>query len=280
MEVLDAQDVLGGLLLTAHLVQAPGKGFEVLGRGRPAGVAGPAVDGGRDPRTSYEVDEGLGQLFRWDGERGLHDLVAEVGAETGGVVGGGYAIGVDGAAGGAVGGESDAQVSGVGADFFQEGSLRGRGPVGIAQVGTGRGVEEGGAVADGAGEGVLDYQTAPVFAEIGAQGVAGPRGLEAEQAATGGRDADGATTVAALGHRYNARGHGGRGAPAGAARRAVRVPGVVGGAEEAWLGSGKEAELRGVGLSENDEAGALVPRDELRIVVSDVLAQEARSFLD
>src|SRR3972149_1204979 len=186
MEVLDAQDVLGGLLLTAHLVQAPGKGLEVLGRGRPAGVAGPAPDGGRDPRTSYDVDDGLGQLFRWDGERGLHDLVAEVGAEGGGVVGGGYAIGVDGAAGGAVGGESDAQVSGVGADFFQEGSLRGWGPVGVAQVGAGRGVEEGGAVADGAGEGVLDHQTAPVFAEIGAQGVAGPRGLEAEQGAAGG----------------------------------------------------------------------------------------------
>ena len=137
-----------------------------------------------------------------------------------------------------LGGEGDAQLSRIGADFFDEGSLRGWRPVGIAEVGAGGGVEEGGAVADGAGKGMLDDQTMPVFAQIGAQGVAGAGGLEAEEAAAGGGDADGAATVAAVGQGDDAGGHGGGGTAAGAARGAGGVPGVMGWAEEAGLGSG------------------------------------------
>jgi hypothetical protein len=109
--------------------------------------------------------------------------VAQVGTEGGDVLDGGDAVGMDGSADAGLSSEGDAQASGSGAHLLDERSLQCRRPVGIAKVGTGGGVQKGGAVAHGAREGVVVHETVPVFAEIGAERCAGAGGLEAEQAA-------------------------------------------------------------------------------------------------
>src|SRR3989304_2196388 len=146
MEVLDAQDVLGGLLLTAHLVQAPGKGLEVLGRGRPAGVAGRA----QPAMVAATPELAMTLMTAWVSCSG--GMVSEASTTS-----------------------------------WPRSAQRAGASVAAATHTGGRGARGGGAGGGG-----------------------GPGGREAKRPATGGRDADGAPTVAALGHRYNARGHGGR----------------------------------------------------------------------
>ncbi len=237
----------------------------MLGRGRAAGAAGPVVYGPGGAARSPDGDEGGDKGQALDGGGGLHDVVAQVGAEGGGVLDRRHTVWVQWCANGALGGEGDAKRSGVGAHLLEEGSLGGRGPVGVAEVGPGGGVQEGGAIAHGAGEGVLADEACEHVPVVGAQGIAGAGGLEAEQAAAGGGDADGAAAVAAVGHGDDAGGHGGGGAAAGAAGGALGVPGVVGGAEEAGLGGRHEAELRGIGLAHDDQPGALLTNDELGV---------------
>src|SRR3990172_3414373 len=185
---------------------------------------------------------------------------------------------MDCAAGGALSAECDAEPSGIRAYLFQEAPLgRGR-PVGIAQGWARRGVEEGGAIPHGAGEGVFADQARELVSVVGAQGVAGASGLQAEQAAAGGGDADGAASVVAVGHGDDARGHGGSGTAAGTAGGALAVPGVVGGAEEVGLGGWRESELWRVGLAHDDQPSALLTDDELGVFRGDIIGQESRAF--
>src|SRR5574341_649819 len=97
--------------------------------------------------------------------------------------------------------EGDAQLAWLGADFLQERPRRRRCPLGIAGRRTAAGVKEGGAVADGAGEGMAAGEAAPAFAHIRAGGIASAAGLEPEEAAVGGRDTDRAAAIGAMGGR-------------------------------------------------------------------------------
>ena len=83
--------------------------------------------------------------------------------------------------------------------------------------------------------------------------------LEPEQAGEPGRDADRAAPVAPAGDGEQATGHGGRRPPRGAARGALGIPRVAGGAVQLGAGAVDPAELRGGGLAGQHGAGGPQP---------------------
>ena len=78
----------------------------------------------------------------------------------------------------------------------------------------------------------------------GATGDAPVRGLQADGAGEGGRDADRAARVAAHGQAHHAGGHGRRAAAAAAAGRERRVPRIAGDAEGRTVGDAFPVEFR------------------------------------
>ena len=90
-------------------------------------------------------------------------------------------------------------------------------------------------------------------------------GLEAEEPAAGGGDADRAGAVGAERGARHPGGDGGRAAAARAAARTVRVPRVAGDAEGRRLGERGRHQLRHVGLAEDHGAGLSQARDDLGV---------------
>jgi len=82
-----------------------------------------------------------------------------------------------------------------------------RRPIGIADVRAGGGIEQRSAVAHRARDRMADAHAAPAFAEVRPQRRARARGLEAEQAAAGRRNADRAAAVGRMRHRQHAGRH-------------------------------------------------------------------------
>src|SRR5204863_6594896 len=102
-------------------------------------------------------------------------------------------------------------------------------------------------------DGVLGREAAEPLAREGREGVAAPRRLETDEAAACRGRADGAEAVGGVGHREHARADRGGGTAARARRDARRGPRVPRGTVEARLAGEREAELAGVGASEDDE---------------------------
>ena len=148
--------------------------------------------------------------------------------------------------------QADAQAPRRGAELRGERSRRRDRVVPGKGVGAGGGVEDLGRVGDGAGDRALDHRAHPVLRPPRDATAAG---LEADQPAVGGRDADRAATVVGVGDREHAAGDRGGGTAGGAARRAARVPGVAAVAVAVVLGHGDRAELGRVGAPAEDEAG-------------------------
>jgi len=172
----------------------------------------------------------------------------------------------------------DPQPAGVGADFAKERPPPRRCRVGVAQVEPGGGVQQGGAVAHRPGQGVLDGHAGQHLAVLGTERVTGPGGLEAEQPAAGGGEADRAAEAVGVGHGDQAGGDR-RGRPAaGAAGGPGEVPGVAGRPEQRGLAGGEQAELGRVGLSEQDQPGAPQPHDQFLVVAGDQVAEEGRAL--
>ena len=86
----------------------------------------------------------------------------------------------------------------------------------------------------------------------------------------GRRHADGPAPVVAVRHRHHARGHRRRRPSRRASGSAGGVPGVAGRPMHLGLGDRGQAELRGVGLAEDDQPGAAVPGDDLVVRRGDV----------
>ena len=114
----------------------------------------------------------------------VDDVVSERLAQPGGVFDGGDAVGVPEVAVGGAGGVGDAEPAGVGADLFDERSRRRRRPVRVTDGGSAGCVEECGAVADGAAEGVFDVAAGGDVAVLGSKGVAGAGWFERVVAGT------------------------------------------------------------------------------------------------
>ncbi len=102
-----------------------------------------------------------------------------------------------------------------------------------------------------------------------------PGGLEPEQAAVGGGDADGSTAVIGPGHGDDTGGHGGTGAAAGAPRGQTWVPRVPARPPQRRFGDGLEAEFRGGGSPQRNQAPVPGPAHELRIPRCPVVAEAA-----
>jgi hypothetical protein len=128
-----------------------------------------------------------------------------------------------------------------------------------------RDLEHQGGVRDGAREEAHDAQAVPVIGERTKRDAVA-LGLQADEAAIGGRDADRAGAVR-RGRGGAQPGCDGRAtATARAANRAVRVPGVARDPEGGALGVAHDGELGQVGLAEDHGTGGAQPRDE--VVVS------------
>src|SRR5207248_1162953 len=79
-------------------------------------------------------------------------------------------------------------------------------------------------------------------------------------------NADRAAAVTAVGHRHDASGDYRRRAAARSRRAALAVPGIARRTKQSILGGRRDAELRRVGLAEDDEPGTLVTADQLAVV--------------
>ena len=103
-------------------------------------------------------------------------------------------------------------------------------------------------------------------------------GFQSHQPAVGGRDADRAAHVGALGDRDTARADRGGRAARGAAGRARQVPGIAGEAPERAFGKAGVGELRRRGLADDDGAGGAQPRDDDRVLVGHPVLQDPRAL--
>ena len=189
----------------------------------------------------------------------LH-LVAELLQQRRGVAGGVDAVGGGGDAERGLGHQPDPQPPGL---ALPSSSANGRaGGIALFQAsGSGPAMASRtvGGVGHGAGGDALDHGAHPV---LGTARHPAAAGLEADQAAVGGGDADRAAAVVGVGDREHAAGDCGSGTTRGAAGRAARVPGVAADAVAGVLGDGDRAELGRVGAAAEDEAGALQGLDD------------------
>ncbi len=115
-------------------------------------------------------------------------------------------------------------------------------------------------------EDVLVDEAAVDVAVIGRERDPAARWLHAEQAAAARRDADRAAAVVAVRDRHHAARDGGRGAAARAAGGAPQIVGVAARRPRGRLRRREDAELRRVGLADDDEAGAAERGDEVAVV--------------
>jgi len=147
-------------------------------------------------------------------------------------------------------------------------------PVRIADVGPRGHVQERRAVAHRARHRMCGRRTAPPLARIRAHGVAGACGLEAEEPAARGGNADRSAAVARVRHGHHARRHRRCGATTRSARRVREAPGIPRRTEQARLGRRGETHLRRVGLPEDHEAAAFEPSGDLAVVIDHVILEE------
>ena len=131
--------------------------------------------------------------------------------------------------------------------------------IGVARVMAHNRIHEQSRVADRAGYRAVDRSVVPAEHLERAFRHAAESGLQAEAAGVASGDADGAAAVRAGGQRHHAGGDRRRGAAAGAAGRALQVPGVARDPEQQVLGERRVPELRRVGLAQQDGARLLQP---------------------
>ena len=126
---------------------------------------------------------------------------------------------------------------------------------GVSVVGAGQGLQEEGRVSDVACDGAVLPQLAPTAGAGGDGGHASLGSLDAVEAAVGGGYANGTAAVAALGDGGKAGNLSGGGASAGAAGGSGGVPGVAARRTQPVLRGTLVAQLRRVGLAQDDGAG-------------------------
>jgi hypothetical protein len=144
--VLDRQEIAGGGDLAPGLPERAGQRLDLAGLRLAAQAADPVgeyprrrgVESGPDRRTD---------LRRYLRRLRVDDVVAQRLTQRHRVVERGHAVGVTRRPVGGAGGEGDAQPPGVGADLVAEPPGRRGRPVGVAQRGPGRRVQQRGAVA-------------------------------------------------------------------------------------------------------------------------------------
>ncbi len=115
-------------------------------------------------------------------------------------------------------------------------------------------------------------------AVLGSERIASAGRLEAEQSARRRRIADRSAQVVAVRARHHPGRHGRRRSAARPARRARHVPRVARRPEQQGFDGRHHAELRCVGLADDDEPRSLESYHELRGETRDVVAQEPRTF--
>ena len=144
---------------------------------------------------------------------------------------------------------------------------RRRRPRRVAGLGAGEDVEQQRRLAHGARQDAVLQEEA--LAGVGRQRDAPARRLEADEAAAGGRDAQRAAAVVAVGDRDHAGGDGGRRAAGRAAGRALEVPRVARRAEAPRLGDRQDPPLRQRRRADDDEARVAQPAHDAVVVRGD-----------
>ena len=253
-----------------ELGERPGQGFDLVRGDRATDRARAFVELGGDaagpegeePRSPFGIAEsgGVGGL----------DVVAERLEDLDGVANGGDAVGVrvdDGAVErGVVGIEADAQPAGGRGELGGVRAQRRRRRIWIARLHAGEDIEHRRGVAHRAGDDVLVHEATVDVADVRCEGNAAAGGLEAEQAAARGGDADRTAAVVRMRDRHEARGSGAGRAAARATGGALRVVRVARWRPRGRFSGREDAELGGVGLADDDEACALELRDEVRVL--------------
>ena len=112
------------------------------------------------------------------------------------------------------------------------------------------------------------------FPQIGAGGCTGAGGFQAKEAAVGCRDSDGAATIGGVGDGHHASRHGGSGPATGATRAAAEIPGVAGRTVQYRFCGSAQAELRRIGLAQDDQAGGAVTLHQGTIMTGHETAKE------
>ena len=144
------------------------------------------------------------------------------------------------------------------------GSARRRRPRRVARLGAGEDVEQQRRLAHRARQDAVADEE--VLAGVRRGRDAAALGLQADEAAARGRDAQRAAAVVAVGERHHRRRDGGRRAARRAARRALEVPRVARRPAAARLGHRQDAPLGQRRRADDDEPGRAQPRDDVVVV--------------
>ena len=257
---------------TCPLVQLPGQRLDVIGLGLTSGQAASEPHGQRRHRAEQPREVGQ-QLRVAPRGRDLLDVMPERLRQLRRVARGPLTHRIDRRRGQRrVDRQPDLAGTGSAGRRLGERSVGRRCPGRVAGLVAGEHVEQLGGLGDRMGEHAIGDEEA--VADVGADRHASPSGLEADQAAARGRDPDRAAAVVAMRDRHHPGRHGGRGAAAGAAGRALEVPWVAGGSEPPRLRGRQQARLGQRRLADDHEARLAHPSDQVRVVARDQVAED------
>ena len=243
-----------------NLEHLPGVLFELRGGRRAAEAHAPVAD---HPRHHRQPDSGeeIIEVLAVDVGLGFLDVMAEAFTQRGDVTHRALAIGVHRRRRDGLGAEGDAQTARIDTDFRGERAQRRRREIRRAEIGAGGDVEHQRVVQHSACDHVFRQQTgAADITVFRAQRIASARGLEADQAAHRGRNAGRTATVIGVRYRHHTRRHCRTGTARRTTRRARQIPGIARCAVELGFGGRLGGELRCIGLTNHDEAGAAIAR--------------------
>jgi hypothetical protein len=205
--------------------------------------------------------------------------VAELGEQFRGILCGGDALRRDRRVDRRRRRQCDPEPAWLAPDLVDERPLRRRSPPRVALLVAGHDVEQGGRVAHSPGKRTAGREA--LVPAVRRERHAAARGLDPEDAAARGRDANRAAAVRAVGGGREPGGDRDRRAAARPTRRARRVPGIPAHAVQLGLGHGGDPQLRRVGLADHDEARFLQAADdgdvEVRHVVGIGAGREGRA---
>ena len=152
-------------------------------------------------------------------------------------------------------------------------SLRGRSQRQLLHATDEDGIEEHGGVGGGTRQGADAIETGRKWNDVG-DGNAPEGGFEADDAAEGGRDADGAPSIRADTAAAQTGGNRCRRTSAGTAGNAGKIPRIARGAEVRIVGGDAVGEFVEVGLAEDDDPSFFELGDQGGIVLGNEVLQD------
>ena len=174
-------------------------------------------------------------------------------------------------------GESDLEPAGRRAEFVRVRTRLRRRCIGRVVFRITRPVEHRGAVAQAACQHMIDDKSVGAVAVVGAAGIAILGGLQSDEAALRGGNADAAEPVTPMRDRHHARRDGRGGTARRTAGAVIRIPRIAADAVITPLRRARNSKFGHIGLACEDETGGAIAAHQFRVARRAVVEQKGRA---